>query len=72
MGILALGTTVLAVVLGNPPEQSSATEFHDNVNTGGPVLLFAALVLVLGIVIPAPLESLLADAAALLQDSPPP
>jgi hypothetical protein len=69
---VGLGSTVLAVVLGNPPEQSSTTGFHDHVSTGGPILLFAALVLALGVAIPAPLHSILTEAATLLQDSPSP
>ncbi|MBI3837552.1 MAG: hydrogenase [Planctomycetia bacterium] len=63
---IGMGATVLAVVLGNPSKKIKPTAFHDNVSTGGPILLFVALVLVLGLFIPAPLESLLGEAAAQL------
>ncbi len=63
---VGMGATVLSVVLGNPPDQIRPTTFHDTLSTGGPILLFVALVLLLGLYIPAPLESLLSEAAAQL------
>ena len=41
--------------------------YHDSVSTGVPILLFMALVLLLGLYIPPPLESLLREAAASLE-----
>jgi hydrogenase-4 component F len=64
---VGMGATVLAVVMGSPPEQIKPTAFHDNLSTGGPILLFVALVLLLGLYIPAPLETLLREAAAQLE-----
>ncbi len=67
---IGMGATVLTVVLGNPPEHVKPTTFHDNLSTGGPILLFVALVLLLGLYIPAPLETLLREAAAQLEGYP--
>jgi len=64
---VGMGATVLAVVLGSPPEQSEPKGFQDNFATGAPILLFLALVLLLGVYVPHPLESLLRDAAACLE-----
>jgi hydrogenase-4 component F len=67
---VGMGSTVLTVVLGNPPPHIKPTGFHDSLSTGGPILLFAALALLMGLYIPAPLEALLAAAAAQLNLSP--
>jgi hydrogenase-4 component F len=64
---VGMGATVLAVVQGDAPVQKQANGFHDNLSTGAPILLFMALVLLLGLYIPSPLESLLRDAAAFLE-----
>jgi hydrogenase-4 component F len=64
---IGMGATVLAVVQGNAPEQKEEKGFHDNVSTGAPILLFMALVLLLGLYVPPPLESLLREAAAFLE-----
>jgi hydrogenase-4 component F len=64
---VGMGATVLAVVQGNPPDTTPANVFHDNVGTGLPIILFMALVLLLGLYIPPPLESLLREAAAFLE-----
>ena len=62
-----MGATVLAVVQGTPPEQQDHGRFHDSISTGGPILLFMALVVLLGLYIPPPLDSLLRDAAVSLE-----
>jgi hydrogenase-4 component F len=67
---IGMGSTVLAVVQGNPPEGTPANGFNDGIGTGGPVLVFMALVLLLGLYVPPPLEALLKDAAALLEAKP--
>jgi hydrogenase-4 component F len=64
---IGMGATVLAVVQGNPPEQAERTSYHDSASTCVPILLFMALVLLLGVYIPPPLDSLLHEAAALLE-----
>jgi hydrogenase-4 component F len=64
---VGMGATVLAVVQGDPPDQKAEDGLRDSVATGAPVLLFMALVLLLGLYIPPPLESLLREAAAFLE-----
>src|ERR1017187_1330656 len=64
---IGMGATVLAVVQGNPPEQEQGTSYHDTASTCVPILLFMALVLFLGVYIPVPLDTLLREAAALLE-----
>jgi hydrogenase-4 component F len=64
---VGMGATVLAVVQGTPPEGAGAARFRDSLGTTGPVLLFLALSLLLGLYIPPPLESLLREAAASLE-----
>jgi hydrogenase-4 component F len=72
---LGMGNTVLAVVQGTPPAlpktsengEGKAKTFEDNVSTGAPILIFLAIVLMLGIWIPLPLDALLLEAAALLR-----
>jgi hydrogenase-4 component F len=66
---IGMGATVLAVVQGKPSDQQVGNRYHDSVSTGGPILLFMAVVLLLGLYIPAPLEALLRDAAASLEGS---
>jgi hydrogenase-4 component F len=66
---IGMGATVLAVVQGKPAAGQGVNRFHDSVSTGGPILLFMAVVLLLGLYIPAPLETLLRDAAASLEGS---
>jgi hydrogenase-4 component F len=64
---VGMGATVLAVVQGNPPEKSETNGFLDGVGTGAPIVLFMALVLLLGLYVPPPVESLLREAAAFLE-----
>jgi hydrogenase-4 component F len=64
---IGMGATVLAVVQGNAPVQKAENGFHDSISTGAPILLFMALVLLLGLYIPPPLESLLREAATFLE-----
>ena len=67
---IGMGATVLAVVQGKPAAGQATDRFHDSVSTSGPVLLFMALVLLLGVYIPGPLESLVREAAASLEVTP--
>jgi hydrogenase-4 component F len=64
---IGMGATVLAVVQGNAPEQTQPNGFRDSISTSVPILLFMALVLLLGLYVPPPLDSLLREAAALLE-----
>jgi hydrogenase-4 component F len=67
MVFIGMGVTVLGVVQGAPPAQIPVNGFRDNLSTGGPIVLFMALVLLLGLYVPPQLESLLRDAAAFLE-----
>jgi hydrogenase-4 component F len=67
---IGMGATVLAVVQGTPPEPQAPNGFHDTLSTAGPILLFMALVLMLGIYVPQPLDALLRQAAAFLEVVP--
>lgn len=62
-----MGTTVLAVVQGEPPQNPGPNGFHDTVGTCAPILIFMGLVLMMGFYIPPPLERLLQDAAQFLE-----
>ena len=62
-----MGATVLTVVQGEPPSQTAPNSFRDGAGTGIPILLFLALVLFLGLSVPAPLDHLLREAAAFLE-----
>jgi hydrogenase-4 component F len=64
---IGMGATVLAVVQGRPAAGQGPNRFHDSVSTGGPILLFMAVVILLGLYIPAPLDALLREAAASLE-----
>jgi hydrogenase-4 component F len=68
---VGMGATVLAVVQGNAPPQTGTNGFRDNISTGAPILLFLALVVLLGVYIPSPLEALLREAAAFLEGNHP-
>jgi hydrogenase-4 component F len=64
---VGMGVTVLSVVQGKPAAGQETNRFHDSSSTSGPILVFMALVLLLGVYIPGPLESLLREAAASLE-----
>jgi hydrogenase-4 component F len=66
---IGMGATVLGVVQGEPPDPADHPVYQDRLATVGPVLLFMALVLGLGLYIPSSLESLLREAAALVEGS---
>lgn len=67
---MGMGATVLAVAQGEPPAEGSETTYRDRFSTVAPVVLFMALVLLLGLYIPAPLDSLLRDAVAAVEGTP--
>ncbi len=64
---VGMGATVLRVVQGTPSPRAAATEYHDRPQVVVPILVFMGLVLLLGLYIPPPLESLLREAAAYLE-----
>jgi len=64
---IGMGSTVLGVVQGVPGEKAASNAYRDTLSTGGPILLCMALVLLLGLYIPPPLEALLRDAARFLE-----
>jgi hydrogenase-4 component F len=67
---MGMGTTVLDVVQGTPPRSKQPEGYHDRAATCLPILLFLALVLLLGVYVPPPLQALLKDAAASLEVAP--
>src|SRR5205085_11689318 len=73
VAFVGMGATVLAVVQGTPTSGVHSTggftppaRLGDRASTAVPILLFMGLVLMLGVYIPPPLESLLREAAALV------
>jgi len=67
---IGMGRTVLAMVQGLPSPQASRTRYRDGLLTGIPVALSLAIVLLLGLHIPSPLEALLREAASYLGATP--
>jgi hydrogenase-4 component F len=67
---IGMGSTVLTVVQGEPPERATTTPFHDTPQTVAPIVGFLVLVLMLGVFIPAWLDGMLHDAAALMEARP--
>jgi hydrogenase-4 component F len=65
-----VGATVLAVVQGEPSKEAAAHSYRDSVGTAAPIVLLLALVLLLGLYIPEPLDRLLSAAAGLLKGTP--
>ncbi|MDU0459935.1 MAG: proton-conducting transporter membrane subunit [Geobacteraceae bacterium] len=64
---IGMALTVLPMVMGEVPPESETTSYSDTVWTVGPPLGLLLLVFLLGVWIPAPLMSLLNEAAALLE-----
>lgn len=64
---IGMGSTVLTVVQGTPPAEQTENGYHDRMATCAPILLFMALVLLLGLYVPPPLDALLREAAAFLE-----
>ncbi len=67
---IGMGKTVLKVVQGRPPLDSSAETYRDGFLTIAPVLALMAIVLLLGLYIPAPIGALVRDAVAYLGATP--
>jgi hydrogenase-4 component F len=64
---IGMGATVLTVVQGMPAKPSETNGYHDTLATVGPIILSLLMVLVMGLYIPPPIESLLREAAAFLE-----
>ena len=63
---LGMSHTVIEVVQGPVPEGLPETGFRDSLGTVGPALLLLALVVVLGLYVPAELDGMIVDAAGVL------
>ena len=63
---VGMGATVLSVVQGEPPQTTQPNAFHDSFLMVGPAAACLALVLLLGVYIPPPLNGLLQNAASFL------
>ncbi len=64
---IGMGATVLRVVSGSPSAAASNTALRDTIQTAAPIVVFALLVVLLGIYIPAPIDRMLREAVALLE-----
>ena len=67
---VGMGRTVLTVVQGTPSPEAERTTYRDGWLTGLPVVLTMAVVLLFGLHIPVPLETLLREAARFLEGHP--
>jgi hydrogenase-4 component F len=67
---VGMGRTVLAMVQGPASPGAGRTSYHDGLLTGLPVVASFAIVLLLGVHIPLPLEALLREAARFLEVAP--
>jgi hydrogenase-4 component F len=70
VAFIGMGSTVLPVVLGRPPESATARGFREDFLIVMPFLVSLGLVLLLGLYIPPPVDSLLREAAAFLEVKP--
>ncbi len=67
---VGMSATVLRVVQGRAPAESRTTAYRDGWLTGAPVVGLMGLVLLLGLHIPGPLNTLLHDAVSYLEGAP--
>jgi hydrogenase-4 component F len=67
---IGMGATVLAVVQGRPSVDTHKTPYRETLLTAVPVAIFMGVVLLLGLCIPAPLDTLLKDAVRFLEGQP--
>lgn len=67
---VGMGATVLKVVQGSVPESAPQTAYREGVLTLVPPIILLALVLMLGLHIPAPLNDLLHHAVTFLENRP--
>ena len=64
---IGMGRTVLTVVQGRSATTAKATAYRDGLLTGLPIVAAMAMVLMLGVYIPAPLHRMLRDAVRVLE-----
>ena len=62
-----MGATVLRIVQGEPSAAAKARGYKEGVLTVGPVVAFLVLVLLMGVYIPPPVNTLLRNAASFLE-----
>ena len=67
---IGMGATVLKVVQGDPPPQTSKSTYRDGWLTAAPMVILMAIVLVIGLYLPAPLVDMLNDAVRFLEGQP--
>lgn len=65
------GVTVMTMVFGTPSPAAENTKFQDSVATCWPIVIFAALVLMLGLYLPPFVAQILRDAVAFVEMKPP-
>jgi hydrogenase-4 component F len=65
---VGMGATVLKVVQGEPSVVEKRDRYRDGLGTAGPVVVLMALVLIMGLYLPPPLEDLLHRAVGLLSN----
>jgi hydrogenase-4 component F len=72
MGVVfvGMGATLLPAVQENSLRRPDQSRFREGFFTTGPVLVSMGMVLLLGVYIPPPLESLLREAATFLEVKP--
>jgi hydrogenase-4 component F len=64
---IGMGATVLQVVQGRIPAAARKTPYRDGLLTAAPVIILMGIVLLLGVYIPAPLNTLINDAVHFLE-----
>lgn len=64
---VGMGSTVLAVVQGEPSERANATAFRDELAMVAPAVVLLGIVLVFGLYIPPPIDSFVRNAAAFVE-----
>jgi hydrogenase-4 component F len=67
---IGMSSTVLPLVLGEPPKDLEPSDYRERFLTVGPPLFLMGIILMLGVWIPDPLLDLLRDGAALLEVTP--
>ena len=67
---IGMGSTVLAVTLGQPSAKEELSSYRDTLLTVGPPMVMLLLVLMLGLYLPESARKLFADAAALVEVKP--
>ena len=67
---IGMGATVLKVVQGRVPPAARRTPYRDTLLTGAPVVALLLLVLLIGLIIPAPLSTLIRDTMRMLEVQP--